>query len=141
MIRQANEKDLDEIILLSKATLNNSFSKENLQSIIKEKETYHLFVIGEEVIYGFIILWISEENSQIIDFAINLKNRRLGYGKKLLNYSIDFLKDKNVKLISLEVRETNHNAIKLYELFDFKIIKTINNYYKNENGLLMMRSL
>lgn len=141
MIRKAKTEDIKQIITLSKQSFNNSFSEESLIKMIDEEETYYLFVISDQEVFGFVIIWISEENGQIIDLLVSPNKRGLGFGKCLLKYSLTFLKENNVKVVSLEVRESNLTAINLYQRFNFKIEKTINNYYQNENGLLMMRSL
>lgn len=141
MIRKAKYQDLKEIIRLSKESLNNSFSEESLRKMIDEEETYYIFVKEINGLVGFIIIWISDNNGQIIDIVINESKRMLGYGKGLLKYSLNYFKENKVNTVSLEVRKSNLLAIKFYEKFDFKIEKTINNYYQNEDGLLMMRSL
>ena len=48
----------------------------------------------------------------------------------------------NLNSITLEVRESNTPAIKLYEKFDFKNLGVRKNYYKNnENAIIMTKIL
>ena len=47
----------------------------------------------------------------------------------------------SVQLITLEVRESNLPAIKLYEKFGFEIVNTRKKYYGEENAYLMGRRL
>ncbi len=142
MITLAQIDDIKDIIKLSNEVFVSSFSEADISFFIKQKQTFFVYVIKEELEFvGFIILWINDNNGQIIDLAIKENKRRLNYGRKLVEFSLDFFKQNEVKLVSLEVRVSNIAAIKLYEAFNFKVERTLSNYYKTEDGLFMMRSL
>lgn len=140
MIRKGQIKDIEEIYNLSK-TLETTFKKETLAEYINSKETNYIFVVELEKIVGFIIVWENDFNGQIIDLVVEENFQNKGYGKMLLNQGIEFLKAKGVKTISLEVAQKNFKAKKLYESCGFKMVKTIKNYYQNDDGLLYVRSL
>lgn len=141
MIRKANINDVTFIHELSKENLETSFKKETLKEYILKDETYHLFVLEEDELIGFIIIWQSEEFSQIIDLVIDTKFRRLGYGKKLVSYAITYLSNKGAKSLSLEVSINNKEAINLYEKLGFKKERVLKNYYNNSDGFLYVRSI
>jgi ribosomal-protein-alanine N-acetyltransferase len=67
--------------------------------------------------------------------------RNGGIASILMEYMIQTGVDNKVKNITLEVREDNINAIKLYEKYGFikKAIRT--NYYGNCNGILMEKEM
>lgn len=140
-IRLAKKEDIDFIKELSDNNLLSSFSKEELLKFIIEEKTYYIFVIEENGLIGFLIVWLSDDNGQIIDLVIKENKRELGYAEKVLTYGIDYLIKKQVSLISLEVNVNNFKAINLYEKFNFKKERILKNYYKNEDGLLMMRKI
>jgi ribosomal-protein-alanine N-acetyltransferase len=55
-----------------------------------------------------------------------------------MDYVFDYFRSININEITLEVRESNSVAIKLYESYGFKIATVRKNYYSNnENALLM----
>ena len=56
--------------------------------------------------------------------ATSEKHRRKGFGKRLLDYSIEHAKNSKLKYIELEVISNNQGAIALYEHYGFKIVKT-----------------
>ena len=76
------------------------------------------------------------ERIEIDYIVVDTKYRCLGIGSKLLNYIID---NNNIDNITLEVRESNDIAIKFYEHNGFKRVAIRDNYYDNENGILMIR--
>ena len=67
--------------------------------------------------------------------------RNSGIASSLMEYMINQGKNKNINNITLEVREDNISAIKLYEKYGFikKAIRT--NYYGNCNGILMEKEM
>ena len=58
----------------------------------------------------------------------------LGIGEALLTEILKFAEDTRFELVELEVASTNHNAIKLYEKFGFKIYGTRENGFKFKDG-------
>lgn len=99
---------------------------------LKNNEIYKIEIKKELVGY---ILWLErKEFYRLYSLAISDKCRGLGLASKLLEYSIKKLKYKNMQL---EVRKSNVVAIKLYEKFGFKIKKELENFYDDEDGLLM----
>ena len=60
--------------------------------------------------------------------------RNKGIAGELVKYI-----DKNIKNITLEVKESNIQAINFYLKMGFKKVSVRENYYKNENGILMIK--
>ncbi len=141
IIRKSILEDLDFIYTLGKENLETQFSKETLKTFIIYDETYHVFSLLEDKLIGYIILWESDKYGQIIDIVIEEKYRNKGYGSKLLDYGINVLKGMNVKMVSLEVNEDNKSALKLYLKAGFIKERTLENYYENSDGFLLIRRL
>lgn len=57
-----------------------------------------------------------------------------GIGEALLTEILKFAEDTGFELVELEVASTNHNAIKLYEKFGFKIYGTREDGFKFKDG-------
>lgn len=75
-----------------------------------------------------------------IEYIVVLEEyRKLGIATKLLNCILE--KYDNINNITLEVRESNIIAIKFYEKNGFVKASRRKNYYKNEDGILMIKEL
>lgn len=75
-----------------------------------------------------------------IDYiVVDDKFRRKGIGSMLLNKMIE--NHPNALSITLEVREGNGPAINFYKNIGFKEVAKRKHYYKNEDGLLMLKEL
>lgn len=100
------------------------------------------FVIYEENEFiGFIVYSIIYERAEIIDIIIDPNYRMKGYANKLLEYTIEKIKENNCDNITLEVKEGNISAINLYKKHGFDICAVRKNYYNNKDGYLMKKDL
>ena len=75
-------------------------------------------------IKAFIAFYENDKNIEIAYLTLIAVCKdcwQLGYGKKLLEFSINEIKKKGYKLYRLEVKEDNSKAIKFYEKYGFII--------------------
>jgi ribosomal-protein-alanine N-acetyltransferase len=75
----------------------------------------------------------------ITNVAVFPPYRRQGVAKALVQYLIDFAKGQDGEFISLEVRNSNENAIALYERLGFRTVGVRRNFYSapTEDGRIM----
>ncbi|WMJ81928.1 GNAT family N-acetyltransferase [Clostridium sp. MB40-C1] len=71
--------------------------------------------------YGQIIL--RNGTPYIVNFGIIQEFREKGYGKILLSYLLNILKENNYNKVNIHVDFNNYSAIKLYKYFGFEIKK------------------
>jgi len=136
-------KDLDEIFNLERRSFKkDSFSKELIHNLIIKNTCFFKLVDDElsNCIIGFIIIIQDrEERVNLINFLIRKGERKRGYGSFLLRYTLKKVKpiDK-IKTIVLNVNSKNKTAISLYQKFDFRIVKRIENYYRDKQSAYLM---
>ncbi len=142
-IKKVNFNDLDKIMKMEKeAFKSDSFSKEFMKKLILQS-TLFLKLIKKQVkqkILGFIIIIQDDLNRlNIINFLISKKNQNKGYGSYLLTKTLEIVRQINgIKKIVLNVKTKNETAIKLYEEFNFRIVREIENYYRNQENAYLM---
>ena len=112
------------------------------EKILKDEfynENSEYFVICEdEIVCGFAGLWFNIDEAHIMNIAVRKDFRRNGIGFELLNFLIDEAKSKGKMCITLEVRDNNIPAIKLYKKFNFDILGRRKKYYNNVNDAIIM---
>ena len=129
MIREIDETEYSKIIELGKK-LNPKFSRDfigNLEKVLVYEENGKIIAFIE-----FLALY---EVVEIINIIVEEKHRNRGIGTLLLNKCIN----KDTKEIILEVKDNNEEGLKFYLDNGFKIIRTINNYYKDGDAYIMER--
>ena len=84
----------------------------------------------------------STKKGHIVSVAVLPDARRMGLGTMMMH---DILKKanliKNMEQITLEVRNSNYGAIKLYENLNFISEKIIKSYYSDGEDALLMKYL
>lgn len=87
------------------------------------------FVFGRRVL----------EEGELLNLAVEPVSRRLGEGKALVRRLLGEFRSQRVQRVFLEVRESNRAAIHLYEQFQFVVIGSRVNYYRDptESALVL----
>jgi ribosomal-protein-alanine N-acetyltransferase len=90
---------------------------------------------------GYMISWLLRQELHLINIAVVPGRQRAGIGSKMLRYLVDLAVGEGRRFITLEVRESNDAAIRLYESFGFKRIGVRPRYYQEdgENAVVMVR--
>jgi ribosomal-protein-alanine N-acetyltransferase len=151
-IRPANSADLDQIYSLEQICSQNPWS---LASLSDELSNPHaIFFVLEEAaqavnpvrddsknqIIGFTCSAQVLDEMHIHEVAIHPDHRRKGLGVLLIHSLLSEAATQNITRIYLEVRPSNHSAIKLYEKCGFTRDGIRKGYYQNgEDAVLMSR--
>jgi len=143
-IRLAKLKDVNDIYKIGKNNLPIYYSKREItDEIINNKTIFLVSLTRSNKITGY--CFAKERNdirTHILSFAIDNKFRKKGYGTHMINYLSTICMNKDIKLISLFVKETNTIAIEFYSKCGFENKKTITNYYgNNDHGLVYVKNL
>ena len=87
-------------------------------------------------VIGFVLMSsiIATGESHILNLCVDPDYQCKGMGQKLLGYAVSEANRKGMGIIYLEVRKTNHNAIRLYDKMDFVQIGERKNYYPTKKG-------
>lgn len=142
MIRLYNKKDIPSIVSLELDTLGTTLGEEMLMDNLSNSLS-HFYVYEENrEVLGYISLSFDGIQGEILNFCVKKESQGKGIGTKLLSYAINILHSKGAESFILEVRESNSNAIFLYEKFGFKRISIRKNYYSNlENAIVYLKEM
>lgn len=137
-IREMTESDIKEIAQLEKECFGEPWSEDSLKDELTN-ETARFYVLRDnEKLLGYIGSNNICNEVYITNVAVNGACRGKGYGKKLVNHLLKQSELEKAFFVTLEVRESNKNAIKLYEKCGFKKIGERKNFYSKptENALI-----
>lgn len=111
-------------------------------SYILSSKSYVVFAIkNNQSIVGFISASISYEQADILQVCVIESERNKGLGFLLVNKLSEYLKEKGVEKIFLEVNENNAPAISLYTKSGFEKISERKNYYGKNSAIIMQKTL
>jgi [ribosomal protein S18]-alanine N-acetyltransferase len=114
---------------------SNAFTSEVVDNKLAR---YYVGRIGKELIaYGGI--WVILEDSHVTTIAVHPDWRSRRYGEELLVHMLREAIANDVSWMTLEVRESNVPAQKLYQKYGFTTVSLRRGYYSdnNENALVM----
>lgn len=115
---------------------NEAWTAQQLISSLENKSTHFYGIFNGEQLVCFASIMQTPDDINLLDIATKDEYKRKGYAKEMLKFLID-IKNEN-QTFSLEVKETNLNAIKLYESFGFKTLHIRKKYYKDGTNALCM---
>lgn len=98
----------------------------------------YVFILEGEII-GEVDYSYPLDTVDLLYIYIDRNKRGNGYGKNLLNATIEKLKELNVKEIVLEVRKDNIVAYNLYKQVGFNEIGIRKNYYDGITDAILMK--
>jgi ribosomal-protein-alanine N-acetyltransferase len=82
---------------------------------------------------GYAGMWRMYDEAHVTTIGVRQDMQHSGYGRVLFAALIQAAYDMGAKWVTLEVRTSNENAMKMYEAFAFKVIGRRKGYY-TDNG-------
>ena len=100
---------------------------------------YYTVKTSSGELVGYAGTWHIMDEGHITTIAVKKDYQRKHIGEAIIHRIIEDCYREGVKYLTLEVRESNFPAIKLYEKYGFQSLGTRKGYYQdnNENALIM----
>lgn len=144
IIRAMTIDDIDQVAKIEEESFavpwtNDIYYKE----LTENPYASYLVLEVDGVVLGFCGLWVVIDEAQITNFAISPSHRGAGYGSTLFQYVINQATAFGAHRLSLEVRQSNIIAQKVYQKFGLVPGGVRKNYYtdNNEDALVMWVNL
>ena len=131
--------DLDTILSIENAVYHSPRTKtQYLQELDNDLAQYLLLFNGAEIV-GYVGYWLVLDECSIIMVAVHPEWQGFGFGRKLMQKALADAAHSGATFSTLEVRDGNLPALKLYQSLGYKIVGRRKNYYKRtgDDALLM----
>ncbi len=137
-----DKQDIDKILSIQNGNFSDGWNERQLLSGFDSGNLSAVALEIEGKLVGFISYSEGLDSSDIESVVVISAERKKGYGKMLVDFALDKLKENAVKTVLLEVRESNLSAIALYKKCGFSQIAVRKKYYLNgENAIIMQKEL
>jgi ribosomal-protein-alanine N-acetyltransferase len=132
--------DIPVVLAIELRSFQSAWPTNAFANELRDNKLAHYFVgrlDGEIVAYGGI--WVILEDSHVTTIAVHPDQRGKRLGEEMLVHLLDEAIERGASWITLEVRETNDVAQKLYRKYGFTVVSTRRGYYSdnNESALVM----
>lgn len=137
-LRAVTEKNYEECFRLNASMADESFVDSVIYSLAEAwvyyKDTKVFAIYNDEIMIGFVSMYVGENNYQIINFLIDDAYQKKGFGTEAAKSCISFLKNEyNAKRISVPVEERHIVAQKFWRKLGFDFSDSV------EDGYVFMR--
>ena len=142
LVRKMRPEDVAAVAEIEKECFSQPWSEKSFDESISRADTIFL-VCEDEIITGYIGMYVSFDEASITNVAVSQKFRKQGMGELLVSNAKLAAKDVNAEMIFLEVRVSNVPAISLYEKMGFEKLGVRKNFYDTpkEDAYIMRCSL
>lgn len=129
VIEKMNSKTAFDVSEIEKACFSKPWSLKSIESELGNKCAYFYTVKYNDIIVGYGGMHIIIDECYVDNIAVLPEYQHRGIGKRIVKYLIEVAKSRECKFISLEVRQSNINAISLYKSFNFTLVGKRKNFY------------
>ncbi len=142
IVREIALDDLDKILEIENMTFSTPWTRESFLKEIRDNHLAKYLLIeykGEIVGYGG--MWFIMDEAHITNIAISKNFRKKKLGSFLVKSMIEYAELQGIKRMTLEVRDSNIAAQRLYSKYGFKPYGIRPRYYQdnNEDAVIMWR--
>lgn len=137
--------DLTEILAIEQVSFPTPWTERMFQDELRTKHAQCLVVKvdidGKAVIGAYIIFWMVADEVHLHNLAVRREFRRQGLARNLLGLMKDIAAQVGITRQTLEVRENNAQAIRLYQECGFVVKGRRPKYYTDtgEDALIMWK--
>jgi ribosomal-protein-alanine N-acetyltransferase len=134
-------EDIPAVLEIDRASFSNPWPERSYRYELTENRAAQLFVakLDDGTVIAFLGYWLIGDEAHISTFAVQPEFRMQGIGEGLLKNALAVAAGKGARVATLEVRESNDSALRLYEKLGFEVVGNLDSYYRDsdEDAILM----
>ena len=137
------ESMLPEIIEIEREAYPEPWTIGMFRDEMTSKRSYFRVARADGELIGYSGFWLVLDEAHITSVTVRRERRGLGYGRQQIEHLIDAAVRRGSRVATLEVRESNWPARKLYDAMGFRAVGTRKGYYArtNEDAIVMLLNL
>lgn len=129
VIRRLELSDVESLTRLDEEIFEQPWEEASFYFSLENEFTYGIGIEKDGELVGYMIFSCILGDANLDNIAIKKEHRKLGLASVLIEKLIKISEENEWNQIMLEVRNSNREAISLYEKFGFRYISTRKNYY------------
>lgn len=134
--------DIKTVCEIENLSFSVPWSREMFVAEIRE-DPFSYFLVAREnearQVVGYVCFLVVFDELHLMNLAVHPLWRRLGIGEELVKNALEVGREKEVKMVTLEVRASNEAARGLYEKLGFRMVAIRRGYYTHpkEDALIL----
>ncbi|MFS0577041.1 ribosomal protein S18-alanine N-acetyltransferase [Sporosarcina sp. 179-K 3D1 HS] len=138
--RKMTREDIPAVVAIEEEAFATPWSAEVFEhEMVGNNYAHYIVAVHEGEVIGHCGMWIVLDECHITNVAVRQHMRGNHIGEGLMRQAIAYCQEKEVRLMTLEVRVSNHTAQNLYRKLGFQEGGIRKNYYTDdhEDALVM----
>lgn len=136
-IVKMNAAHVAKIAEIEKVSFKTPWSAQMIADELKNPLANYFVVEKDGQVLAYMGYYRILDEAHITNIAVKPDEKRKGYGKALLSFVLNEMKENGVQRVTLEVNEKNIAAIRLYESFGFLTAGRRKKYYEGVDDALI----
>ena len=137
--RRMNLDDVARVAELEKICFRTPWSYNSLKGELSNSVAHYIVAVSDGLVVGYAGMWVMFEEAHMTNIAVDPDYRGQGIARRLIIKLMELALKLGGERMTLEVRENNHNAQRLYASLGFAYAGTRKHYYTDtgENALIL----
>lgn len=137
--RSMVEKDVLRVAELEKICFITPWSYNSLLGELSNEVAHYIVADDGGEVCGYAGMWVMFDEAHMTNIAVAPDHRKRGIARRMILELMKLAMSKGAERMTLEVRENNHTAQRLYASLDFAYAGTRKHYYSDtgENALIL----
>jgi len=141
-IRQMRKEDIAAVSEIERVSFPNPWPAHAfLVELEKRDFAYYWVMEYQNRLVGYAGYWRIGDEAHLVNLAIHPSFRRKGLGERLMRFILEHIRDQGLTMVTLEVRQSNIAAQKLYEKLGFQKIAIRPHYYNTEDAIIYWKKM
>lgn len=141
-VRLAGQRDAQAIALMSRDLVESGlgwkYDAARVQQAMRDPETLMPVACDRGRIAGFAIMEFGEERAHLVLLAVRPTHRRVGIGRRLVEWLVESARAAGIASLHLELRAGNEAARGFYRALGFDETLVVPGYYRGREAALRM---
>ncbi len=129
IVRRMQKEDVSRVAEIEAKSFSQPWSEQAFLDACEDQAAVFLVAEDEEEVLGYAGMYVSFEEGEITNVAVNPVARRRGVGEAIILAMQEEASVLGVTRIVLEVRDHNEPAIGLYEKMQFSLVGIRKGFY------------
>lgn len=137
-IEKMKFEHIEQIVAIEKACFGqNAWSGALFYSELLDGNKHYFVAVKNNSVIGYGGYAHILDEAHIMNIAVEGAYRKKGVSSSILTHLLQDARKRNIRAVTLEVREGNDAAISLYQKFGFKLEGVRKNYYEGKHNALI----
>ena len=143
IIEELDGKYIPDMVEIEKECFSSPWSYESFAQELANRMAVYFVAVSSKKCVGYMGMHHIIDEGYITNIAVTSSARRNGIATALMERMLAYAEDNGLRMMSLEVRQSNETAIRFYQSYGFEIVGYRKNYYTNptEDGHIMTKIL